>query len=64
MMARRASGGPGGDQGFVPPSQRAFGDARREELTRLVMAAQPTPFWLDRHDAPAPREPLRGEVSL
>ena len=38
-------------------------DARREELTRLVMAAQPTPFWLDRHDAPAPREPLRGEVS-
>jgi cation diffusion facilitator CzcD-associated flavoprotein CzcO len=39
------------------------GEARREELTRLVMAAQPTPFWLDRHDAPAPREPLRGEVS-
>jgi glycine/D-amino acid oxidase-like deaminating enzyme len=38
------------------------GDARREKLTRLVMAAQPTPFWLDRHDAPAPREPLRGEV--
>jgi glycine/D-amino acid oxidase-like deaminating enzyme len=38
------------------------GDARREELTRLVMAAQPTPFWLDRHDAPEPREPLRGEV--
>ncbi len=38
-------------------------DARRAELTRLVMAAQPTPFWLDRPDAPAPREPLRGEVS-
>ena len=28
-------------------------DARREELTRLVMAAQPTPFWLDRRDAPS-----------
>jgi glycine/D-amino acid oxidase-like deaminating enzyme len=39
------------------------GEARQEELTRLVMAAQPTPFWLDRHDAPSPREPLRGEVT-
>jgi len=41
-------------------------DARREELTRLVMAAEPTPFWLDRPDrpdAPAAREPLRGDVS-
>ena len=27
--------------------------ARREELTRLVMAARPAPFWLDRPDAPA-----------
>ena len=37
--------------------------ARREELTRLVMAARPAPFWLDRPDAPAAREPLRGEVA-
>jgi glycine/D-amino acid oxidase-like deaminating enzyme len=37
--------------------------ARREELTRLVMAARPAPFWLDRPDAPAPREPLRGDVA-
>ncbi len=41
----------------------ASADARREELTRLVMAAEPTPFWLDRPDAPAAREPLRGDVS-
>ena len=34
-----------------------------EELTRLVMAARPAPFWLDRPDAPAAREPLRGEVA-
>jgi hypothetical protein len=32
--------------------------ARREELTRLVMAAEPTPFWLDQPDAPEAREPL------
>ena len=38
-------------------------DARRQELTRLVMAAQPTSFWLDSRDAPAVREPLRGEVA-
>jgi NADPH-dependent 2,4-dienoyl-CoA reductase/sulfur reductase-like enzyme len=37
--------------------------ARREELTRLVMAAQPAPFWLDRPDAPAAREPLRGDTA-
>jgi hypothetical protein len=36
---------------------------RHEELTRLVMAAVPTPFWLDRPDAPPAREPLRGEES-
>src|SRR5215468_5762144 len=36
---------------------------RREELTGLVMAAQPTPFWLDRPDAPAPRDPLRGDAA-
>ena len=62
MTARRASGGLGE---VVPPggSLAASGDARHEELNRLVMAAQPTPFWLDSRDAPAPREPLRGEVS-
>src|SRR6266536_3991415 len=37
--------------------------ARREELTRLVMAARPAPFWLDRPDAPATREPLRGDAA-
>jgi glycine/D-amino acid oxidase-like deaminating enzyme len=37
-------------------------EARREELARLVMAAKPAPFWLDSRDAPALREPLRGEV--
>ena len=37
--------------------------ARREELTRLVMAAEPTPFWLDRPDAPPAREPLRGDLA-
>src|SRR5258705_686268 len=37
--------------------------ARREELTRLVIAAQPAPFWLDRPDAPAAREPLRGDAA-
>ena len=35
----------------------------REELTRLVMAARPAPFWLDRPDAPAAREPLRGDAA-
>ncbi len=38
-------------------------DARQRELTRLVMAAEPTPFWLDRPDRPPAREPLRGEES-
>ena len=27
------------------------------------MAAEPTPFWLDRPDAPAAREPLRGDLA-
>jgi len=60
MTARRASGGLGG---VVPPGVGMAEEARREKLTRLVMAAQPTPFWLDRQDAPPPRAPLRGEVS-
>ncbi len=38
------------------------GEGRQEELTRLVMAAKPAPFWLDRPDAPPVREPLRGEA--
>jgi len=37
-------------------------DARRQELTRLVMAAKPASFWLDSRDAPAVRAPLRGEA--
>jgi hypothetical protein len=37
--------------------------SEREELTRLVMAARPAPFWLDRPDAPAAREPLRGDAA-
>ncbi|MFY9929317.1 MAG: FAD-dependent oxidoreductase [Streptosporangiaceae bacterium] len=41
----------------------AADDARRGELTQLVMAAEPRPFWLDRPDAPPAREPLRGEAS-
>ena len=38
-------------------------DARREELTRLVMTAEPRPFWLDQPDAPPAREPLRGDAA-
>jgi len=38
-------------------------DARRQELTRLVMAAKPASFWLDSRDAPSVRAPLRGEVA-
>ena len=37
--------------------------ARLAELTRLVMAAKPAPFWLDRPDAPAARAPLRGDLA-
>jgi glycine/D-amino acid oxidase-like deaminating enzyme len=37
--------------------------ARREELARLVMAAKPVPFWLDRADMPTAREPLRGDLA-
>jgi glycine/D-amino acid oxidase-like deaminating enzyme len=32
-------------------------------LTRLVMAAKPAPFWLDRPDRPAARSPVRGELT-
>src|SRR6185437_16097362 len=62
MAARRASGRLGG---VVPPGggRTSSEDARRQELTRLVMAAQPTSFWLDSRDAPAVRAPLRGEVA-
>ena len=33
------------------------------DLARLVLAAEPKPFWLDRPDAPPARAPLRGEVA-
>jgi len=34
-----------------------------QELTRLVMAAKPMPFWLDQPDRPAARPPVRGELT-
>ena len=34
-----------------------------EHFDRLVMAAEPRPFWLDRADAPSARAPLRGEAA-
>jgi len=37
--------------------------ARQEELTWLITAAKPAPFWLDRPDAPTVREPLRGDLA-
>ena len=37
--------------------------SRQEELARLVTAAKPAPFWLDRPDAPAARDPLRGDLA-
>src|SRR5579862_2207225 len=36
---------------------------RDSSLARLVLAAEPRPFWLDRPDAPPARAPLRGEVA-
>ncbi|MGH3257168.1 MAG: NAD(P)/FAD-dependent oxidoreductase [Streptosporangiaceae bacterium] len=33
------------------------------DFARLVLAAEPRPFWLDRPDAPPARAPLRGEVA-
>jgi glycine/D-amino acid oxidase-like deaminating enzyme len=36
---------------------------READFTRLVLAAEPKPFWLDRSDAPPARESLRGEVA-
>ena len=36
---------------------------RLRDYTRLVMAAEPKPFWLDRPDAPPARERLRGEAA-
>ena len=36
---------------------------RRKELGRLVAAAKPKPFWLDRPDAPPAREPVRGDMA-
>ena len=37
--------------------------APHQELTRLVMAAKPAPFWLDEPDRPAARPPVRGELT-
>ena len=37
--------------------------SREEDFDRLVMAAEPRPFWLDRADAPPARVPLRGEAA-
>ena len=37
--------------------------APRQELTRLVMAAKPAPFWLDQPDRPAARPPVGGELT-
>jgi len=36
---------------------------REEELSRLVLAAQPASFWLDQPDAPPVRPALRGEAA-
>jgi glycine/D-amino acid oxidase-like deaminating enzyme len=36
---------------------------REEQLSRLVMAAEPRPFWLDQPGAPPARDPLRGEAA-
>jgi glycine/D-amino acid oxidase-like deaminating enzyme len=36
---------------------------RERDYSRLVMAAEPKPFWLDRPDAPAVRERLSGEAA-
>ena len=34
-----------------------------EQFGRLVLAAEPRPFWLDQPGAPPAREPLRGEAA-
>ena len=36
---------------------------RPEALSRLVAAAKPRPFWLDRPDAPPAREPVSGDMA-
>ena len=36
---------------------------RERDYRRLVMAAEPRPFWLDRPEAPPVRERLRGEAA-
>ena len=37
--------------------------AREDQFSRLVLAAEPRPFWLDQPGAPPAREPLRGEAA-
>ena len=36
---------------------------REDQFSRLVMAAEPRPFWLDQPGAPPARAPLRGEAA-
>ena len=36
---------------------------REDQFSRLVMAAEPRPFWLDQPGAPPARSPLRGEAA-
>ena len=36
---------------------------RQDQFSRLVLAAEPRPFWLDQPGAPPAREPLRGEAA-
>ena len=37
--------------------------AREDQFSRLVLAAEPRPFWLDQPGAPPAGEPLRGEAA-
>ena len=36
---------------------------REDRFSRLVMAAEPRPLWLDQPDAPAARSALHGETA-
>ncbi len=36
---------------------------QEDQFSRLVMAAEPRPFWLDQPGAPPARAPLRGEAT-
>ena len=45
------------------PSPPPPGDHWQDQFSRLVLAAEPRPFWLDQPGAPPAREPLRGEAA-